>query len=105
MPSSCALWGGFAIGVRVLLHDNIHVYVSKLIALYTANAYSDECEMSASACTRSMAGLYWKRCKKSGDKCWLLPAVQKILTNHATLRVTANVLQTKLSEIILRRSN
>ena len=33
-------------------YDNIHV--CKIIALY--NAYSAECEMSASACTRSMAG-------------------------------------------------
>ena len=36
-------------------YDNIHV--CKLIALHTANAYSVEREMSASACTRSMAGL------------------------------------------------
>jgi len=37
-------------------YDNTHV--CKLIALYTANAYSAECYMSAtaSACTRSMAG-------------------------------------------------
>jgi len=37
-------------------YDNIHV--CKLIALYTANAYSGEREMSAtaSACTRSMPG-------------------------------------------------
>jgi len=34
--------------------DNIHV--CKLIALCTANAYSTEREVSASACTRSMAG-------------------------------------------------
>ena len=34
--------------------DNIHV--CNLIALYTANAYSTECKMSASACTRFMAG-------------------------------------------------
>ena len=33
--------------------DNIHV--CKLIASSTANAYSAECEMSASACTRSVA--------------------------------------------------
>jgi len=37
--------------------DNIHV--CKLIALYTVNAYSAECEMSASACTRCIAGLVW----------------------------------------------
>ena len=36
-------------------YDNTHV--CKLIALYAANAYSAECEMSASACTRSMAGV------------------------------------------------
>ena len=36
-------------------YDNTHV--CKLIASYTANAYSAEREMSASACTRSMAGL------------------------------------------------
>ena len=36
-------------------YDNIHV--CKLIALYnTANAYSAEREMSASACTHSMSG-------------------------------------------------
>ena len=34
--------------------DNIHV--CKPIALYTANAYSAEREMSASACTRSLPG-------------------------------------------------
>ena len=33
-------------------YDNIHV--CKLIALYTANAYGAEREMSACACTRSM---------------------------------------------------
>jgi len=37
--------------------DNIHV--CKLIALYTANAYSGEREMSASARTRSMSGYYY----------------------------------------------
>jgi len=35
-------------------YDNTHV--CKLIALYTANAYSAEREISASACTRSVAG-------------------------------------------------
>ena len=35
-------------------YDNTHV--CKLIALYTANAYSAEREMSASAYARSMAG-------------------------------------------------
>ena len=37
-------------------YDNIHV--CKLIALYTANAYSAEREMSASACTHSMPGCH-----------------------------------------------
>jgi len=36
-------------------YDNAHVY--KLIALYTANAYSTKHKMSSSACTRCMAGL------------------------------------------------
>jgi len=39
-------------------YDNIHV--RKLIALYTASA---EREMSASACTRSMAGLLASHCQ------------------------------------------
>ena len=39
---------------RFRCYDNTHA--CKLIALYTANAYSTECEMSASACTPSMAG-------------------------------------------------
>ena len=34
--------------------DNIHV--CRVIALYTANAYSAKCEMSASACIRSVPG-------------------------------------------------
>ena len=34
--------------------DNIHV--CNLIALFTANVYSTDCEMSASACTHSVAG-------------------------------------------------
>jgi len=36
-------------------YDNIHV--CKLITLYSANAYSAERKMSASACTRSVPGL------------------------------------------------
>ena len=43
------------VGAWFRCYDNIHV--RKLIALYTANAYSNEREMSASACTRSKAGL------------------------------------------------
>ena len=54
MPCSYALLGGFAIGARFRCCDNIHV--CKLIALYTANAYGAEREMSASACTHSMPG-------------------------------------------------
>jgi len=38
-------------------YDNTHV--CKPIALYAANAYSAEREMSASACTRSMPGYHW----------------------------------------------
>ena len=37
---------------RFRCYNNIHI--CKLIALYSANAYSGECEMSASACTRCM---------------------------------------------------
>jgi len=41
-------------------YDNIHV--CKLIALYTASAYSAESEMSASACTRCIVlSSYWRR--------------------------------------------
>jgi len=43
-------------------YDNIHR--CKLIALYTANAYSVEREMSASACTRSVTG--YRHCCSSG---------------------------------------
>jgi len=40
-------------------YDDIHV--CKLIVLHTANAYSTEREMSASACTHSMTGSnYWQ---------------------------------------------
>ena len=53
---TCALLGGFAIGARVsLLQQRTRVVIS----LYTANAYSTEREMSASACTRSMLGYIW----------------------------------------------
>ena len=59
MPSSCALLGGFAIGVQCVAYefrcyDNIHV--CKLIALFTGNAYSAERKMSASDCSLSVAG-------------------------------------------------
>jgi len=36
-------------------YDNMHLY--KLIALYAAHAYSAEDKMSASACTRCIAGV------------------------------------------------
>ena len=54
VPSSCALFGRFAISARVLL---LWQHVCKLIVLYTANAYTAEREMSASAYIRSMASL------------------------------------------------
>jgi len=42
-------------------YDNTHI--CKFIALYTANAYSAEREMSARVCTRSIAGcLVFQRC-------------------------------------------
>jgi len=57
VPSSCALLGRFTIGARVFrCCDNIHV--CKRIA-FTANAYSAEREMSVSACTHSVAGIYF----------------------------------------------
>ena len=47
MPSSCALLGGFAILVHGFsCYDS--TLVRKLIALYTANAYKAEREISAS---------------------------------------------------------
>jgi len=49
-------------------YDNIHVGLCKLIALYTANAYSAEREMSASACTRSMAGMQQQLHKAGLDR-------------------------------------
>jgi len=48
-------WADFQLVHGFRCYNNIHAF--KLIALYTANAYS---EMSASACTRSTAG-YLKR--------------------------------------------
>jgi len=42
---------------RFRCYDNTHV--CKLIALYTANTYSAEREMSASARTRCTAGYYY----------------------------------------------
>jgi len=50
---------------RFHCYDSIRV--CKLIALYTANAYSAKCEMSASACTRSMAG-----CNVDREQCMML---------------------------------
>jgi len=37
-------------------HYNDNTHVCKLIAIYTANACRVECKMSASTCTRSIAG-------------------------------------------------
>jgi len=47
-------WADFESVHGFRCYDNTHV--CKLIVLYTANVYSAEREMSASACTRSMAG-------------------------------------------------
>jgi len=57
VPSSCALLGGFAFRGRVSFLRQ-HTCTYKLVALYTANAYSAEREMSDSGCTHSMAGLF-----------------------------------------------
>jgi len=46
--------------------DSIHE--CKLIALYTANAYSGEREMSASACTRSMPS--YKKMQTDGQAAY-----------------------------------
>ena len=45
----------------VCCYDSIHV--CKLTALYTTNAFSAKRKMSASACTRSMAGLLYSAIK------------------------------------------
>jgi len=52
VPSSCALLVDLQSVHRFRCYDNIHV--CKLIALYSANVYSAEREMSANACTRCM---------------------------------------------------
>jgi len=54
MPPSCALLGGFAMVHGFRCYENIGLHVCELIALYIANVYSAEREMSASACTRSL---------------------------------------------------
>jgi len=58
--SGCPLvvhcWADLQLVHRCHCCDNIHV--CKLIALYTASAYSSECRVSASVCTRSMPGLF-----------------------------------------------
>ena len=55
-------------------HDNIHM--CELIALYPANAYSTEREMSVSACTRSVAGL---NLAEQFEFVWLLLMIEIIL--------------------------
>jgi len=57
---------------RFRCYDNIHV--CKLIALYTANAYSAEREISASACSRSIAGLNFARLRLETGLAHLLLA-------------------------------
>ena len=54
-PQALHYWADLQLVNGFRCYDNIHIF--KLIALYTANAYSTELEMSASACTRSMASL------------------------------------------------
>ena len=50
-------------------------HVCKLIALYTADAYSAEREMSASACTRCMAS-----CEKQDECCTGVSVVAFVVT-------------------------
>jgi len=50
-------------------YDNIHVCT--LIALYTANVYSAQQEMSASVCTHSMPGFF----VSAGDTTMMKAAV------------------------------
>jgi len=50
-------WADFQSVRGFRCYDNIDV--CKAITLYTANAYSAEREMLASACTRSMPGYYY----------------------------------------------
>jgi len=52
LAPSCALLGRFAVNAQFRCYDNIQV--CKLIALYTANVYSAEVEMSASTCLYSL---------------------------------------------------
>jgi len=54
-PLVVQYWANVQSVHRFHCYDNTHV--CKLIALYTASTYSAEREMSASACTRSVAGL------------------------------------------------
>jgi len=54
-PLALRYWADLQLVHGFRCYDNIHIF--KLIALYTANAYSTELEMSASACTRSIASL------------------------------------------------
>jgi len=62
-----------------------NTHVCKLTALCTANLYSAEREMSASACTRSMAG--WSYCKHS-NHCEMV--MVNIVSCHANASILAN---------------
>ena len=53
-PLVVQYWADLQLVHRFRCFDNIHV--CKLIALYIANVYSAEREMTVSACTRSVAG-------------------------------------------------
>jgi len=59
-PVAVHYWADLQLVHGFRCYDNIQV--CKIIVLYTANVYSAEQEMSASTCTRSMAGLHYCRC-------------------------------------------
>jgi len=80
-PLALRYWADLQLVHGFRCYDNIHIF--KHIALYTANAYSTELEMSASACTRSIASLLscrpppprLQRCGKDASIWWSLPLV------------------------------
>ena len=65
-----------------------NTHVCKLIALYTANAYFAEREISASACTRSMAGCSY--CKHS-KHCEMVVVNRPIVSCRADASISANI--------------
>ena len=60
MAPGCTVALGVKVKVKVKVtrwdEQFVFTHVCKLIALYIANAYTAEREMSASACTRSVTG-------------------------------------------------